>query len=100
MTLISVEVLKVGSLRAAGIIKVVHGVRARTGGVMGTTGVYQRALLVLLIPTFRHTGAPDCVGASGGIERTLDHRLTAATHSITLARLLQVLVSSVDLCNF
>jgi hypothetical protein len=63
VTLISVEVLKVGTLRAAGIIKVVHRVRTGAGGVMGTTGV-------------------------------------AATHSITLARLLQVLVSSVDLCNF
>jgi hypothetical protein len=60
VTLISVEVLKVRTLRAAGIIKVVHRVRSGAGGVMGTTGV-------------------------------------AATHSITLARLLQVLVSSVDL---
>jgi hypothetical protein len=60
VTLVGVEVLKIGSLRTTGVIKVVHRVRAGTGSVVGTTRV-------------------------------------ASTHSIALARLLQVLVSSVDL---
>lgn len=94
MTLVCVEVLQIGSL-TTGVIKVVYRVWAGAGGVMGTTGV----CMILSVCLLGHSTRPVHPFVSEPLAGLVaqDRKLTATTHSIALARLLQVLVCSIDL---